>query len=73
MHKEEHLMEDLRTQGVEPGRRRLQLGLSSIIGREGGVVVEVFPDGTETVLFGPGAKEPASVDPRTDPDRLPSP
>ena len=65
-------MEDPRTRGIEPGRRRLQLGLSSIIGREGGIVVEVFPDGTETILVGPDAKEPASVKPRTGPNRLPS-
>ena len=46
--------DDVRTQGIEPGRRRLALGLTSVIGREDGSVVEVFPDGSEKVLEGPG-------------------
>ena len=51
-------MDDVRTRGVEPGRRRLALGLTSVIGREDGSVVEVFPDGTEKVL-----KEPTNAPP----------
>ena len=39
-----------RTGGFNPAARRLQLGLSAIIGRPDGTVVEIFPDGTETVL-----------------------
>lgn len=39
-----------RTSGLDPVARRLQLGLSAIIGRSDGSVIEVFPDGTETVL-----------------------
>ncbi len=39
-----------RTSDFSPADRRLQLGLSAIIGRPDGTVVEIFPDGTETVL-----------------------
>ena len=39
-----------RTSGIDPVARRLQLGLSAIIGRPDGAVVEIFPDGTERVL-----------------------
>ena len=39
-----------RTSGFSPADRRLQLGLSAIIGRPDGTVVEIFPDGTETAL-----------------------
>ena len=46
-------MDHVRTQGLEPGRRRLALGLTSVIGRKDGSVVEVFPDGSEEVLEGP--------------------
>ena len=46
-----------RTRGVNPAARRLQLGMSAIVGRSDGAVVELFPDGTEVVLHGP--KEPA--------------
>ena len=46
-------MKDPRTEGVAPGLRRLQVGLTSVIGREDGAVVEVFPDGSEVVLVEP--------------------
>lgn len=65
-------MDDVRTQGIEPGRRRLALGLTSVIGREDGSVVEVFPDGSEKVLEGPDeagrreAVQPNIVDDRTE-------
>ena len=42
-----------RTRGVNPAARRLQLGMSAIVGRPDGAVVELFPDGTEVVLHGP--------------------
>lgn len=42
-----------RTQGVSPASRRLQLGLSAIVGRPDGAVVELFPDGREVVLDPP--------------------
>ena len=58
-------MDDVRTRGVEPGRRRLALGLTSVIGREDGSVVEVFPDGTEKVLKGP-TDAPLAEGTRTD-------
>ena len=45
-----------RTRGINPAARRLQLGMSAIVGRPDGAVVELFPDGTEVVLHGP--KEP---------------
>ena len=37
----------------------------------GGKVVGLFPDGAETVLVGSGAKESASVKPRTGPEQAP--
>ena len=43
-----------RTSGISPAARRLQLGLSAIVGRPDGAVVEMFPDGTEVVLDPPG-------------------
>lgn len=52
------MVDDVRTRGVAPGRRRLALGLTSVIGREDGSVVEVFPDGTEKVLKGPSEGAP---------------
>lgn len=60
-----------RTDGVSPGRRRLQLGLSAIIGRKDGSVVEIFPDGTERVLM-PGRQlaVPHRENPE-DPERSP--
>ncbi len=42
-----------RTRGVNPAARRLQLGMSAIVGRPDGALVELFPDGTEVVLHGP--------------------
>ena len=39
-----------RINGFSPAARRLQLGLSAIVGRLDGTVVEIFPDGTEVVL-----------------------
>ena len=42
-----------RTRGVNPAARRLQLGMSAIVGRPDGAVVELFPDGTEVVLHAP--------------------
>lgn len=50
-------MEDPRTRGVKPGKRRLELGLTSVIGREDGSVIEVFPDGSETLLVAPRDRE----------------
>ena len=58
MRTEGRLVDDVRTRGVAPGRRRLALGLTSIIGREDGSVIEVFPDGTEKVLKGPSDQAP---------------
>ena len=63
-------MDDVRTKGIEPGRRRLALGLTSVIGREDGSVVEVFPDGSEKVLEGPGEGRPReAVQQKTADDR----
>ena len=42
-----------RTKGVSPASRRLQLGLSAIVSRPDGAVVELFPDGREVVLDPP--------------------
>ena len=42
-----------RTKGVNPAARRLQLGMSAIVGRSDGAVVELFPDGREVVLDPP--------------------
>ena len=41
-----------RTKGVNPAARRLQLGMSAIVERPDGAVVELFPDGREVVLHG---------------------
>lgn len=46
-----------RTKGVNPAARRLQLGMSAIVERPDGTVVELFPDGREVVLH--RSKEPA--------------
>lgn len=46
-----------RTKGISPASRRLQLGLSAIVSRPDGAVVELFPDGREVVLDPPN--EPA--------------
>ncbi len=57
-----------RTRGINPAARRLQLGMSAIVGRPDGAVVELFPDGTEVVLHPP--KEPSErLDPK--PSRRP--
>ena len=42
-----------RTSGVSPASRRLQLGLSAIVSRPDGAVVELLPHGTEVVLHPP--------------------
>ena len=54
-----------RTSGFSPADRRLQLGLSAIIGRPDGTVVEIFPDGTETVL---ACRSQAGDDPDPNPE-----
>lgn len=41
------------TSGINPVTRRLQLGLSAIIGRPDGTVVEVFPDGNRDSAISP--------------------
>lgn len=51
-------MKHSRTEGVAPGLRRLQVGLSSVIVRGDGAVVEVFPDGSEVVLVEPQDPNP---------------
>ena len=52
----------VRTTGVNPAARRLQLGMSAVVGRPDGAVVELFPDGREAVLHAPeeftGSSEP---------------
>lgn len=47
-----------RTKGVSPASRRLQLGLSAIVSRSDGAVVELFPDGREVVLDPPRESGP---------------
>ena len=47
-----------RTKGISPTARRLQLGLSAIVGRPDGAVVELFPDGREVVLDPPSEPRP---------------
>ena len=39
-----------RVRGVDPAARRLAVGLSAIVGDKDGNVIEVFPDGTRTIL-----------------------
>ena len=46
-----------RTKGINPAARRLQLGLSAIVGRPDGAVVELFPDGRGVVLDPPSEPE----------------
>ena len=53
-----------RTKGISPATRRLQLGLSAIVSRPDGSVVELFPDGKEVVLDPPresGSKHDTDV------------
>ena len=57
-----------RTLGISPAARRLQLGMSAVVGRADGTVVELFPDGTEVVLHNP--KEPTQ---QPDPKQVDNP
>lgn len=47
-----------RTNGISPASRRLELGLSAIVSRPDGAVVELFPDGKEVVLDPPRESGP---------------
>ena len=41
---------EARLRGVNPAARRLAAGLSAIVGDKEGNVVEIFPDGTRTIV-----------------------